>query len=128
MKTAEVVDSTIVKPKLEEYIVDANSEIAEEILTTSPKFLKMTAGLTERIIKNGGTSFGISLESMPDSEDDASYVFELHESYPDRSVRIAEFSFDVKKKQLYFYDRSEDAWMATAFDKKLLLKLEKIVK
>ena len=103
---------------------DNQADIAERIVTISPTFLKMTKGLAQRIVKNGGTSFGISLESSPD-ESDNSYQFELHESYPDRSVTFARFSFDVEKQELTLYDGVEDVWKPIAFDRKWLSQLKK---
>ena len=89
LQKIEVVDSTLEKQELvdEKQALpakkqDKQADIAEQIVTTSPTFLKMTKELAQRIVKNGGTSFGISLESSPD-ENDNSYQFELHESYPD---------------------------------------------
>lgn len=106
------------------------ADIVEQIVTTSPTFLKMTKGLAAGVVKNGGTSFGISMESSPNMEisgtDDQAdtYIFELHETYPDRNVTIARFSFDPKKKQLFRYDGVNDTWNVIDFDKRWLVKFD----
>ena len=106
------------------------ADIVEQIVTTSPTFLKMTTDLAESVVKNGGTSFGISMESSPNMEisgtDDLAqaYIFELHETYPDRNVTIARFSFDPKKKQLFRYNGVNDTWNAIDFDKRWLDKFD----
>ncbi|PIF30142.1 hypothetical protein CLU81_0546 [Flavobacterium sp. 9] len=106
--------------------------VVMEILTTSPTYLKTTNGLTEAVIKNGGTSFGILIEGSPNPkannamEYSETYDFNIHESYEDREPVVARFSFDPIKKQLYLYNAAEDTLVPIAFDKKLLLKLNKV--
>jgi hypothetical protein len=106
------------------------ADIVEQIVTTSPTFLKMTEGLAALVVKNGGTSFGVSMESSPNMEisgtDDQAntYIFELHESYPDRNVTIARFSFDPKKRQLFRYNGVNDTWTAIDLDKRWLVKFD----
>lgn len=110
------------------------ADIVEQIVTTSPTFLKMTKGLDEAVVKNGGTSFGLSMESNPNMEmtgteyNTDTYIFELHETYPDRNVTIARFSFDPKKKQLFRYNGASDTWTAIDFDKKWLIQLDEYTK
>ena len=130
-ETPEVADSTLEKQVLadEKQALpakeqDKQADIAEQIVTTSPTFLKMTKGLAQRIVKNGGTSFGISLESSPDEKNN-SYHFELHESYPDRSVTFARFFFNVEKQELTLYNGVEDVWKPIAFDRKWLSQFKK---
>ncbi|GGH08029.1 hypothetical protein [Pedobacter zeae] len=102
------------------------AQIAYKIVETSPRYRQLTKGLYERIVKNGGTSYGIMLESSPNPKTDLSeaysenYHFNLHESYADRMPIIARFVFDPKKQQLYEEDVANDKLIAIAFDKKLL--------
>ena len=103
-------------------------DVAMEILMTSPAYLKKTKGLYEAIVKNGGTSFGISVEGSPNPKKDKAidysktYDFSLHESYSDRMPVIASYTFDPTKKQLYQYDPVEGELNPIAFDKKLIVK------
>jgi hypothetical protein len=104
------------------------TDIVLEILMTSPTFKKITAGLENRIIKNGGTSFGVTLEGSPDpgrsktQSYSNTYDFNVHESYPDHSPVIARFSFNALEQQLYEYNVVEDNMISIDFDKKLLMK------
>lgn len=104
------------------------TDIVLEILMTAPSFIKMTTGLKERIVKNGGTSYGIMLEGSPDPEQDEAqtysktYDFNLHESYSDHAPVIARFSFNALEKQLYEYNVVEDNLVPIEFNKRLLIK------
>ncbi|WP_316824584.1 hypothetical protein [Pedobacter miscanthi] len=103
------------------------AKIAYKIVETSPRCKQLTKGLYERIVKNGGTSYGVMLESSPNPKTDPSqeysktYNFNLHESYADRMPVIARFVFDPKKQQLYEDDVVNAQLVAIPFDKKLLL-------
>jgi len=104
-----------------------------EILTTSPRFEERTKGLHDAIVKNGGTSFGITLEGSPEAEKDAldyspTYDFSLHETYPDRNVVIARFTFNPAEQQLYEWDAITDKLNPIPFDKTLLEKLKQVCK
>ena len=107
------------------------AQIAYKIVETSPRCKQLTKGLYERIVKNGGTSYGIMLESSPNPKTDPSqeysktYNFNLHESYSDRMPVIARFVFDPKKQQLYEDDVVNAQLVAIPFDKKLLLLFNK---
>lgn len=109
-------------------------QVVVEILTTSKRYKQLTKGLYERVVKNGGTSYGIMLEGSPNPKQDTAmqysktYDFNLHESYPDREPVIARFTFDKKKRQLYEYDVVNDELKAIDFNKKLLLELDKACK
>lgn len=102
------------------------AQIAYKIVETSPRCRQLTKGLYERVVKNGGTSYGIMLESSPNPKTDPSqsysknYNFNLHESYADRMPILARFVFDPKKQQLYEEDVLNNKLIAIAFDKKLL--------
>jgi len=107
------------------------AQIAYKIVETSPRCKQLTKGLYERIVKNGGTSYGIMLESSPNPKTDPSqeysktYNFNLHESYSDRMPVIGRFVFDPKKQQLYEDDVVNAQLVAIPFDKKLLLLFNK---
>ncbi|MCX2495710.1 hypothetical protein OQX63_19615 [Pedobacter sp. PF22-3] len=107
------------------------AQIAYKIVETSPRCKQLTKGLYERIVKNGGTSYGIMLESSPNPKTDPSqeysktYNFNLHESYSDRMPVIARFVFDPKKQQLYEDDVVNAQLVAIPFNKKLLLLFNK---
>ncbi|RBQ04554.1 hypothetical protein [Pedobacter miscanthi] len=107
------------------------AQIAYKIVETSPRCKQLTKGLYERIVKNGGTSYGIMLESSPNPKTDPSngysktYDFNLHESYADRMPVIARFVFDPKKQQLYEDDVVNAQLVVIPFDKKLLLLFNK---
>jgi len=109
-------------------------DIAMEILTTSPVYLKKTKGLYEAVVKNGGTSFGITIEGSPNPKSDEAmdfsntYDFSLHESYPDHNATIGHFSFNPTERQLYEYDVAEDKSNPIDFDRNLLLKFNEICK
>ena len=102
------------------------AQVAYKIVETSPRCKQLTKGLYERIVKNGGTSYGIMLEGSPNPKSDPSqgysknYNFNLHESYSDRMPILARFVFDPKKQQLYEEDVVNNKLIAIAFDKKLL--------
>ncbi|MGQ7854264.1 hypothetical protein ACUN24_08430 [Pedobacter sp. WC2501] len=102
------------------------AQVAYKIVETSPRCKQLTKGLYERIVKNGGTSYGIMLEGSPNPKSDPSqwysknYNFNLHESYADRMPILARFVFDPKKQQLYEEDVVNNKLIAIAFDKKLL--------
>jgi len=102
------------------------AKIAYRIVETSPRCKQLTKGLYERVVKNGGMSYGVMLETSPNPKIDpsqgysATYNFNLHESYSDRMPVIARFIFDPKKRQLYEEDTLEGKLIAISFDKKLL--------
>lgn len=107
------------------------AQIAYKIVETSPRSKQLTKGLYERIVKNGGTSYGVMLESSPNPKTDPSqafsktYNFNLHESYADRMPVIARFVFDPQKQQLYEEDTVNAKLIAIPFDKKLLARFNK---
>jgi len=107
-------------------------DVVMEILTTSPTFLKEKKGLDEAIVKNGGTSFGITIEGSPNPKsDDAldyskTYDFNIHENYSDHMPVIARFTFNPADRQLYEYDIAEDKLNPIDFDRNLLLKFNEL--
>jgi len=104
--------------------------IAYKIVETSARCKQLTRGLYDRVIKNGGTSYGVMLESSPNPKTDPSqsysktYNFNLHESYADRMPVIARFVFDPVKRQLFEEDTANDILIPIAFDKKLLWQFD----
>ena len=109
-------------------------DIVMEILETSPVYLKKTKGLYEAVVKNGGTSFGITIEGSPNPKADEAmdfsntYDFNLHETYSDHMPVTARFTFNPADRQLYEYDLAEDKLNTIDFDRKLLLKFNEICK
>jgi len=107
------------------------AKIAYKIVETSPRCKQLTKGLFERLIKNGGTSFGVMLEISPNPKTDPSqaysetYNLNLHESYSDRMPIIARFVFDPKKRELYEEDTVDAKLITIPFDKKLLILFDK---
>ncbi|RPH31866.1 MAG: hypothetical protein EHM93_11810 [Bacteroidales bacterium] len=104
--------------------------IIQEIITTSPRYKELTKGLYDVVIKNGGSSIGISLEGSPDAKKDKvisyskTYDFTLYEMYTERKMNTTRFSFSPEKKQLYEYDAVNDTLKPIDFDKNLLIKFE----
>ncbi|KFF07509.1 hypothetical protein [Flavobacterium reichenbachii] len=109
-------------------------DVVLEILTTAPSYAEGTKGLYEAVVKNGGTSFGITVEGSPNPERDKAldysenYVLSLHETYPDRMPTIARYTFDPSKNELYEYNTAEDTLLPISFNKELLLKYRKVCK
>ena len=108
--------------------------LVTEILTTSPRYRQLTKDLNEAVVKNGGLSFGFSLEGSPDPGRDKAWIysktydFTIYESYSDRQLNTARFSFNPNNKQLYEYDAVRDELKPIEFDKNLLLKYEALCK
>ncbi len=127
-RAAEFQDTSTIATNAK--IKKSEKDIVVEIVTSSPRYLELTNGLEERVKKNGGTSFGITLEGSPNPNKDEgitiseNYDFNVHETYPDRNVNIARFSFSKKAKQLYEYDIVNDTLKAIAFNKDLLKALQ----
>ena len=139
--TASIADKAISNKKINDNSAKTEKKeltsceyLVREILTTSPRYRQLTKGLYKAILKNGGLSFGISLDGSPNPTQDKSlmysktYDFTLYEMYPDRQLNTARFSYDPKKKQLYEYDIIADQLMPIAFDKNLLLNNENVCK
>ncbi len=108
-------------------------DIVMEILTTSPKYLKLTKGLDVAVVKNGG-SLGVYIEGSPNPKNDEAiefsdtYDFKLFESYSDHDVVIRRFTFDPTDRQLYELDVAVDKLIPINFDRNLLLKFNEICK
>lgn len=109
-------------------------DIVMEMLTTSPAYLQKTKALYENVVKNGGTSFGITIEGSPNPEMDhasdisKTYDFSLHETYADRMPVIARYMFNPNEGKLYEYDVAVDKFISIDFDKNLLLQFNDICK
>jgi hypothetical protein len=108
--------------------------MVKEILITSPRYKRLTKGLKKAVVKNGGLSFGISLEGSPNPRQDKTwsysktYDFTVYEMYTDRQLNTARFSFNPTDKQLYEYDAAHDRLKPIEFDRNLLLKYEALCK
>lgn len=109
-------------------------EIVIELLKSSPTYTKATKGLYEAVVKNGGMSFGLTLEASPNPKEDKCYEFSesyelsLHENYSDHMPTIARYSFNPQKQQLYEYDIANNTLNPIEFDKSLLTKFQTICK
>ncbi|MDA3891995.1 MAG: hypothetical protein PF517_10075 [Salinivirgaceae bacterium] len=108
--------------------------LVTEILTTSPRYIQMTKGLKKAIEENGGTSYGLSLSVKQNSliknplSNSKIYEFTLYETYQERQLNTARFTFDPVKKQLYEYDAVEDTMKRIEFNKNLLVELDSCFK
>jgi hypothetical protein len=144
-KKAGSDSTTFDKPKTESYIIKKTDRteqnefikcdsIVKEIVTTSQRYKKLTNGLNKAVVKNGGLSFGIRLESSPNPRQDRSwsysktYDFTIYEVYTDRELNTARFSFNPNNKQLYEYDEVHDQLKPIEFDRNLLSKYEALCK
>lgn len=124
-------DKTLNKTKKE---FKTSVEVVEEIVFSSPVFKKRTLGLSEAVIKNGGTGFGTALTGSPNPQMDKAwnysktYDFGLYESYPSRMVTIVRFTFDPIKRQLYELDVVTNTLNPIDFDKTLLILFNELYK
>lgn len=106
-------------------------KVAFEILESAPVYKAITKGLYERVKANGGTSYGLHVVGNPkpnlknQEAYSKNYLLNLHESYPDRMVTIAQFSYDPNIGKLYEYDPAPSTYHSISFDKKLISKLRK---
>lgn len=107
------------------------AQIAYKIVETSPRCKQLTKGLYQRVVKNGGTSYGVMLNSSPNPKTDLSqsysktYDFNLHETYADRMPVLAHFVFDPEKQQLYELNVVDNKLIPIAFNRKLLILFNK---
>lgn len=108
--------------------------VVKEILTTSPRYIELTKGIQERLVKNGGLYFGVYLERSPErikeTEDRYSrtYNFTIYEMYEERKLNTARFTFNPNNHQLYEYDMVNDSMLPIGFDKTLILKYDSLNK
>jgi hypothetical protein len=106
----------------------------KEILTTSPRYIKLTKGLQKKVVKNGGLYFGVFLERSPqgrkrkESSYSKTYDFTIYEMYEERQLNTSSFSFNPENKQLFEYDISNDSLVPIEFDRTLLLKYDSLNK
>jgi len=139
-------DRTIVKKRTPERAIIKKPELAvykefktceeviKEILTTSPRYKEITKGLSKAVIRNGGLSFGVSLEGSPNPKQDKAqsysktYDYTVFEMYTDRQLNAASFSFNPNDKKLYEYDAINDRLNNIEFDRNLLLKYNSLCK
>ena len=135
-------DSLVVNPAIEEPANKKEEKIpphvsrippeslAKEILTTSARFKELTKGLYLAVVKNGGLSYGVTLEGSPEPKKDKAWTysktfdFTVFELYPNRQLNIARFSYNPDENQLYEYNAVKDKMEPIAFDRNLLLEWE----
>ena len=121
-------------PKQVDTVEKSCQELVYQILTTSPHFRKITDGLEQRIIKNGGQGYGTMLEGSPNPEKDKAnafsktYDYNLHESYKERITVINRFTFDPTNEKLLEYDVVNGTLLAIEFDPSLLENFRNVCK
>ena len=127
----EVLDTAVPLPENLEAINQLESEsndceaLATKILKAAPRYLQLTSGLKEAVIKNGGTSFDLSVKLTQDANNNNGvggsklYEFTISEIYPDRKLNTFRFVFNPTTKQLYEYDAVDDTLKPIEFDMKL---------
>jgi hypothetical protein len=125
--------SKIDKPKVQSVIQKRTCvAVVKDIVSTSPRFKQVTKGLNDAIVKNGGISFGVSLEKSPHPKSDKAwsysktYDFVIYEKYSDRQLNTVRFSFDPRTKQLREYDPILDEFKPIDFNKKLLMQYDSV--
>lgn len=130
----EVRNQTTDKPisiKTEENLPPIELAV-KEILTTSPRYMKLTKGLLEKVVKNGGLYYGVFLERSPQGRKKSNYSktydFTIYEMYKERQLNTSSFSFNPENKQLFEYDIANDSLVPIEFDRTLLLKYDSLNK
>ncbi|MBI9069200.1 MAG: hypothetical protein JEZ09_18025 [Salinivirgaceae bacterium] len=124
---------TVLRKETEEKL-QAIELLVKEILTTSPRYIKLTKGLQDKVVKNGGLYFGVFMERGPQGikqkKDSYSktYDFTLYEMYEERQLNNSSFSFNPENKQLFEYDILKDSLVPIEFDQTLLLKYDSLIK
>jgi hypothetical protein len=109
-------------------------ELVELVLTTSPRYIEVTKGLKDKVVKNGGIDFGVNLESSPEQGNGKkglysnTYDFTIYETYKERQLNTSRFSFNPENKQLYEYDILNDSLVPIEFDRTLLPKYDSLNK
>ena len=105
-----------------------NLKAVEEIVRSSPDFKKVTSGLKEAVLKNGGLGWKLDFnEDEPDTIDYLyTYTFSIYEIYDDRTPRVETYCFNLNENQLYkeqFIDTDSlpaGSLIPVSFNKKLL--------
>lgn len=101
--------------------------VVKEILTTSPHYIKLTKGLQEKLLKNGGLYFGLHLERSPqrskgkEGRYSKTYDFTIYEMYEERQLNTSCFSFNAENKRLFEHNILNDSLMPIEYDRALLL-------
>jgi predicted RND superfamily exporter protein len=136
-KKTDPLNTASIKPKFEEKMENEamqndtdNSQTIElcvtEILTTSPRYIQLTKGMQEKVIKNGGSNYDVFLERSPlnikqnNGNYSNTYDFTVYEMYDERKLNTARFSFNPYNKQLFEYDILIDSMVPIAFNTNLL--------
>jgi hypothetical protein len=133
-KTAQKNEKTLAKNKTTPKDFKICESLVKNILLTSPRYIQLTKGLEKTVIKNGGQSFGISLEGSPNPKPDKAwgysktYDYTIYEVYTDRRLNTARFTFDPNNMQLYEYDAVADKLVPIEFDRNLLEKYKTLCK
>ena len=105
-----------------------NLKAIERIVRSSSDFKKVTSGLKEAIINNGGQGWELYFyEDKPDATDYLyTYTFSIYEVYDDRTPRVETYCFNLNENKLYkeqFLDTDSlpaGSNIPVTFNKKLL--------
>jgi hypothetical protein len=132
-KTERLVNKIESKTKALEQNKTAQIEsVLTVILTTSPRYKQLTERLYKSIVNNGGTSFGVRLESCPNPSPNndwsfsKTYDFVVFEEYPDRRLNTLRFTFNPSDRNLYEYDAMNDKLKSIEFNRNLLKMYDSI--
>lgn len=114
---------------------DNCENLALNILTSSSSYTAITSNLYDKVVANKGLGYGAMLQGNPysditynangDNVQTLSYDFSIHESYEERNLNIAWYSFNPFNNKLYEYDAFSDEFIPVDFDKNLIAKYHK---
>jgi hypothetical protein len=105
-----------------------------ELITSTQSYKEKTNGVLDNVLKNGGTSIGVMLESSPnpkrDGLDDFSETYDVvvYENYPDRIYKFARYSFNPKNNTLFEINSATLEQTAISFDKELVNNIKNTCK
>jgi hypothetical protein len=137
----DLVNSKVENKTTEKYIIKESKQDGKEklqlielMLTTSPRYIELTAGLKKKIVKNGGLDFGIFLERSPqetmrkEGRYSKTYDFTFYEIYEERRLNTFRFSFNPENKTLFEHSILKDSLVPIEFNRSLLHKYDSLNK
>ena len=133
-KTESAIQDTVAPHKVISDLHNVSENCIDavfKIIESSENYRELTDGLEERIIKNGGTGFGFSVNVSPNPNVDQAiekgdfYEISVHESYPDRMVNLEYYRFDRHQKKLFVMNIVEGEYEEIAFDHNLIAEFER---
>ena len=131
----EISEQPTYQPKTEQngsVKFETKGQIIKEMLEKSDRYCELTKDLQETVVRNGGTSFGISFEGSPNHKADGAYKmsrtydFTLYENYPARRLATHSFSFDPATEKFYEYNSDLANNKLINTDKQLLIKYQQV--